>query len=88
MARGLIQLSKKGENTSSLSRPDVPSLVPRQLEVLGLLSEGKSVKEIGQQLYLSETTVRNHIRSLLQTLGAHSQLEALARARDMGTLSG
>ena len=88
MARGLIQLSKKGENTSPLGRSDVPTLTPRQLEVLELLSGGKSAKEIGRQLYLSETTVRNHIRSLLQALGAHSQLEALARARNVGILSG
>ena len=64
-------------------RPD-----PRQLEVLQLLSEGKSVKEIGKELFLSEATVRNHVRSLLQALGAHSQLEVLAKAREMGILGG
>ena len=80
MAQGLIQLMKKPPSgPSSLSHTDLPTLTPRQLEVLELLSKGKSAREICQQLYLSETTVRNHIRSLLQALGAHSQLEALAR---------
>lgn len=86
MARGVIRLSKKPDRPSSAGRKDVPALTPRQLEMLELLSEGKSVKEIRTELYLSEATVRNHIRSLLQALDAHSQLEALARARDLGIL--
>lgn len=88
MAQGLIQLTKKGKDASSLSRSDVPALTPRQLEVLELLSKGNSARDIGELLYLSEPTVRNHIHSLLQALGAHSQLEALARARELGLLSG
>jgi PAS domain S-box-containing protein len=85
MARGLIQLSlKKGAPAPSLR--NIPTLTPRQLEVLKLLSDGRSAKEIGQELYLSQATVRNHIRSLLQVLGAHSQLEALAKARELGLL--
>jgi PAS domain S-box-containing protein len=87
MARGLIQLSSK-EGAPAPKRKDIPALTPRQLEVLQLLSEGKSVKEIGKELYLSEATVRNHVRSLLQTLGAHSQLEVLAKARARGILGG
>ena len=87
MAHGLIQLSTKKEAPAP-RRQDVPALTPRQLEVLMLLSEGKSVREIGKELYLSEATVRNHVRSLLQALGAHSQLEVLAKAREMGILTG
>ena len=46
------------------------------------------MKEIGKDLYIPEATVRNHVLSLLQALGAHSQLEVLAKAREMGILSG
>jgi PAS domain S-box-containing protein len=87
MARGLIQMSSKKE-VPAPSRRNVPALTPRQLEVLRLLSEGKSVRDIGKELYLSEATVRNHVRSLLQALGAHSQLEVLAKARELGILAG
>jgi PAS domain S-box-containing protein len=87
MARGLIQLSSKNEAPAP-RRQNAPVLTPRQLEVLKLLSEGKSVREIGKELYLSEATVRNHVRSLLQALEAHSQLEVLAKAREMGILTG
>jgi DNA-binding NarL/FixJ family response regulator len=85
MARGLIQLSSK-EEAPAPKRRDIPALTPRQLEVLRMLSEGKSVREIGKELYLSEATVRNHIRALFQALGAHSQLDALAKARELGIL--
>ena len=90
LAQGLIQLTKKKDrkNVPSANQPGLPALTPRQLEVLELLGKGKSAKEIGRELYLSEPTVRNHIRSLLQALGVHSQLEALARAREMGLLTG
>ena len=90
MARGLIRLSSKDAVVPAKTRParlaDVPELTPRQREVLNLLAEGKGVKEIRRELYLSQATVRNHVRSLLQALGAHSQLEALAKARKAGLL--
>jgi DNA-binding CsgD family transcriptional regulator len=85
MARGLIRLSSK-EEAPAPRRRDAPAITPRQLEVLKLLSEGKSVREIGTELYLSEATIRNHVRALLQALGAHSQLDALAKARELGML--
>ena len=85
MARGLIQLSSKGEAPSQ-RRSGAPALTARQLEVLELLSEGKSARDIGGELYLSQATVRNHIRALLQAMGAHSQLEVLAKAREAGIL--
>lgn len=87
MARGLLQLSSK-DDAPAPRRRDVPALTPRQLEVLKLLSEGKNAKEIGGELYLSQATVRNHIRALFQALGAHSQLDALAKAREIGILTG
>jgi PAS domain S-box-containing protein len=86
MARGLLRLSSK-EEALARRRNSVPALTPRQLEVLQLLSEGRTVREICKELYLSEATVRNHVRSLLQALGAHSQLEVLARARELGILA-
>jgi PAS domain S-box-containing protein len=89
MARGLIRPSsgETGHEKSGPAPRDVPTLTGRQLEVLELLATGKSARDIGAKLYLSQATVRNHIRALLQGLGAHSQLEALARAREFGLLA-
>ncbi len=63
-----------------------PRLTPRQCEILGLIGEGQPVKTVAQRLGLMETTVRNHVRLLLIALGAHSQLEAVARARMFGLI--
>ena len=52
-----------------------------------LLAQGNAVKTIARELGLRESTVRNHVRLLLQALGAHSQLEAVARARAFGLVS-
>jgi PAS domain S-box-containing protein len=56
-------------------------LTPRQLEVLRLLEQGHSTKQIAQELHLSPDTVKNHVRHLLSALGVHSRLEAVAAAR-------
>ena len=69
---------------SSGQRP--PELTSRQSEILRLLAAGRTTREIARELYLSEATVRNHVRAILLALGAHSQLEALARACEMGML--
>jgi PAS domain S-box-containing protein len=56
-------------------------LTPRQAEVLGLLEQGRSTKQIAQELHLSTETVRNHVRHLLHALGVRTRLEAVAVAR-------
>jgi PAS domain S-box-containing protein len=58
-----------------------PHLTPRQVEVLRLLEQGRSTKQIAAELHLSTETVRNHIRRLLRALGVNSRLEAVAAAR-------
>ena len=58
-----------------------PHLTPRQVEVLRLLEQGRSTKQIAAELHLSTETVRNHVRRLFRALGVHSRLEAVAAAR-------
>ena len=58
-----------------------PHLTPRQVDVLRLLEQGRSTKQIAAELHLSTETVRNHIRRLFRALGVNSRLEAVAAAR-------
>ncbi len=58
-----------------------PHLTPRQVEVLRLLEQGRSTKQIAAELHLSPETVRNHIRRLFRALGVNTRLEAVAAAR-------
>jgi len=73
---GLLSGPLDGEPTAQH-----PALTPRQDEVLRLLEQGRSTKQIARDLHLSPETVRNHIRHLLRALGVHSRLEAVAIAR-------
>ena len=84
--RELVRRASEGQRVISPLRKEAPQVTPRQMEVLKMLSSGHSTREIGRELYLSEATVRNHIRGLLQAFGAHSQLEVLARARESGVI--
>ena len=58
-----------------------PHLTPRQVEVLRLLEQGRSTKQIAAELHLSTETVRSHIRRLFRALGVHTRLEAVAAVR-------
>src|SRR5438034_2907774 len=59
------------------------SLTPREKEVLRLMAEGVSSREIASKLGISYTTVRTHIRSLGSKLGVHSKLQAIVKAREL-----
>jgi PAS domain S-box-containing protein len=66
--------------------PQSSRLTSRQDQVLQLLGEGASTEQIAAMLHLSKETVRNHIRHVLRALGAHSRLEAVAKAHREGLL--
>jgi DNA-binding NarL/FixJ family response regulator len=60
------------------------TLTGRELDVLSLLARGKSNKEIGAKLYISETTVKAHLRSIFSKLNVLSRTEAVAAAGRRG----
>jgi DNA-binding NarL/FixJ family response regulator len=66
------------------SRHDASPLTHRQHEVLVLLADGASTEAIASRLFLSEQTVRNHVRHILQRLDCNSRLSAVAVARRNG----
>ena len=55
-------------------------LTSRELEVLKLVAKGKSNREIADELYISENTVKNHVRNILEKLHLHSRMEAVLYA--------
>lgn len=60
------------------------ALTPREREVLQLLAEGLSTRDIADRLVVSVSTVRNHVQSILTKLGVHSKLEAVTVAARQG----
>lgn len=59
---------------------DGPQLTGRQKEILHKLREGKSYRTIGEELFISENTVKCHIKKIYELLHVHTQAEAIAKA--------
>jgi len=57
-----------------------PQLTARQKEILQKLREGKSYRRIGEELFISENTVKCHIKKIYELLHVHTQAEAIAKA--------
>ena len=57
-----------------------PRLTDRELEVLKLVARGLNNRDIARELYISENTVKNHIRNILEKLQLHSRMEAVVYA--------
>ena len=80
------------------TRPDDLSIAPgtapalveplseRELQVLCLISEGLTNREVAQRLFLALSTVKVHTRSIYGKLDVHNRTEAVARARQLGLL--
>ena len=59
-------------------------LTERERQVLELVAEGKTTKEIAAELFLSAGTVRNYISTILDKLGVGNRIEAIARFKEKG----
>lgn len=78
MAAGLREALARSHERFGLS--------PRELEVLTLLPSGKSAKDIGKELFLSEPTIKTHMSNIYRKLDVHNRTEAITKARAGGLL--
>ena len=72
-------LMAKRSNERSEQVP-TPRLTERELEVLKLVARGLNNRDIARELFISENTVKNHIRNILEKLQLHSRMEAVVYA--------
>ena len=68
---------KKGDERQQLP---TPRLTDREMEVLKLVARGLNNRDIAKELFISENTVKNHIRNILEKLQLHSRMEAVVYA--------
>ena len=79
MAIKLLDEFKQMSRNDRSSAP-TPRLTDRELEVLRLVAQGLNNREIARQLFISENTVKNHVRNILEKLQLHSRMEAVMYA--------
>jgi two-component system NarL family response regulator len=70
-------MTKRAEDRQQMPPP---RLTDRELEVLRLVAKGLNNRDIAKNLYISENTVKNHIRNILEKLQLHSRMEAVIYA--------
>jgi DNA-binding NarL/FixJ family response regulator len=74
-------LQRVREHTGEADAPgELLTLSARETEILRLVAQGRDNTEIAQELYLSPSTVKNHVSSILEKLGVESRVEAAVRA--------
>ena len=67
----------KRDETERAERVPAPRLTDREIEVLKLVARGMNNRDIAKELFISENTVKNHVRNILEKLQIHSRMEAV-----------
>jgi DNA-binding NarL/FixJ family response regulator len=75
-ATAKVMARLRGEQTREPEPDALPGLTEREREILALVGEGLTNRQIGQRLYLAEKTVKNHISRLLAKLGVERRIQA------------
>ena len=65
---------------------EIIPLTNRELEILALMAQGLSNRQIAEKIYVSPNTVKTHVANLMDKLESGNRVEALARARELGML--
>jgi DNA-binding NarL/FixJ family response regulator len=76
----------KAAMTGDTGRPADSGLSTREMEVLTCLSQGKTTAQIANDLYISDNTVKTHVRHILEKLEASNRAEAVSKATQMGLI--
>lgn len=78
------KISKPARKSKDEIMPD--PLSPREIEILRIVAQGASNKEIAEHLFISEGTVKNHLSSILSKLGVRDRMQAILKAREFGII--
>jgi DNA-binding NarL/FixJ family response regulator len=85
-ARLVAEFTRLSEQTPTWARELEEPLSPREREILRLLANGATNREIAAQLVLAEGTVKNHVTNILSKLGVTDRTRAAIRARELGLI--
>lgn len=83
-AKVIARFAQLPDEATPRPQPLVVPLSDRELEIVRLLADGRSNREIATALFLAEGTVKNHVTNVLAKLGARDRTQAALRARSLG----
>ena len=70
-------LANRDTSEDRVQHVAAPKLTDREMEVLKLVARGMNNRDIAKELFISENTVKNHVRNILEKLQIHSRMEAV-----------
>lgn len=82
ITRQVLDAAVSGEQ----NHPADTDLSAREMEVLACLAQGKTTAQIASELFISENTVKTHVRHILEKLEASNRAEAVSKATQMGLI--
>jgi two-component system, NarL family, response regulator LiaR len=81
-----VRVGADGPFMPNVTRQEELGITRRELEILGLMAAGLSNREIADQLYVSENTVKTHSAHLFDKLSARRRTQAVQRAKEAGLI--
>ena len=85
-AKLVAEFARIEETPSPQAQQLVEPLSGRELEILALVAEGASNKEIAARLFIAEGTVKNHVTNILSKMGVRDRTQAALKAREIGLI--
>ena len=86
-AKVIAELTRTPATKKSPTQEDlVEPLSKRELDILGLIGQGASNKEIAQALFITEGTVKNHVTNVLGKLGVRDRTQAALKGQELGLI--
>jgi DNA-binding NarL/FixJ family response regulator len=85
-AKVVSQFARLAEQAPAPAAELIEPLSEREIEVLRVIAQGKTNKEIAVELYIAEGTVKNHVTNILGKLGVRDRTQAALKARELGLI--
>lgn len=85
-AKVVAGLSKLPNPSQQWSGEGITPLSPREIEILRLVAQGASNRDVADQLFIAEGTVKNHMRNILGKLEVKDRMQAVLKAKEIGII--
>jgi DNA-binding NarL/FixJ family response regulator len=82
----LLQLVRQMSQENDRKK-EIKDLTRKEIEIINLIAKGESNREIGKNIFMSEKTVKNHVHTIFEKLGAKNRTQAIVEAVHRGIIS-